>query len=384
MRDCKPKPLKVSWLSSANNLSLVIPTYNRPSHLQRLLTYFDKQNVNYEILVPDSSSDEIKASNEKIISTFSKLRINHLDQFSSETNFYHKIAQTVDFLDMKYTVLCADDDYITPKALDQSIAFLEKNSDYTAVGGYYLSFLTKVNRSNKKKFYWKEYLSSINQIKAYASLTSSDPKSRLISHLSFYIPTLYYVHETNFLRMIQKESLPYIKELNFAASFGELLLDMLTIIYGKIKTLDIFYGARESVPTTKVLYSKYAGVIKPIKDGTYNYYYGKFKNCLVKHLSQEGGISDQESNNVIDQGMNFYLKRSIGNISSSRIKQLFRSFRRSVYFFQINLTQYRMISLRKQIDLRKWNLNDPPSKYLGEFKQIRNSVLTENYGRETG
>ncbi|MHA2174302.1 MAG: TIGR00180 family glycosyltransferase [Candidatus Hodarchaeales archaeon] len=371
-------------MRSTNYLSLVIPTYNRPSFLQRLLTYFDKQNVNYEIVIPDSSSDEIKTNNKKIISSFSKLRINHLDHFSSETNFYHKIAQTVDFLNMKYTVLCADDDYIIPTALDKSVAFLEKNPDFTAVGGYYLAFLKKVNKSNKKKFYWKEYLASLDQIKPYSSLTSSDHKSRLINHLTFYLPTLYYVHETNFLRMIQKEALPYMKELDFASSFGELLLDMLTVIYGKIKTLDIFYGARESVLITKDSSSKYSGIIKPIKDGTYGYYYGKFKNCLMKHLSQEAGISDQEAENIIDQGMNFYLNRSIRNISSSRIKRLFRSFRRSIYFFQINLTQYHMLSLRKQIDLRKWNLSDPPSNYLEEFKQIRKSVLNENYGREIG
>jgi glycosyltransferase domain-containing protein len=366
-------------LSSTNNLSLVIPTYNRPSYLQRLLTYLKNQNVDYDIFIPDSSSDEIKTLNEDIINSFSRLRITHLNHYSSETNFYHKIAQTVDFLNTKYTVLCADDDYITPKALNKSIDFLGKNSDYTAVGGFYLAFLKKDSRLKKKQLYWKEYLSPFDQIKTYASLISPDPQSRLINHLSFYIPTLYYVHETDFLKMIQKESLPLVKELNFAASFGELLLDMLTVIYGKIKTLDMFYGARESIPTTKGSSVKYAGILKPIKDGTYHCYYEIFRNCLAKHLSKVANITEHESKIVIDKGMEHYLKRSVGKISSSRINQFIRSFRRSLYFFQINLTQYQSISFRKQIDLRKWNVNNPPSNYIDEFKQIRQSALSNNY-----
>ncbi|MHA2225654.1 MAG: TIGR00180 family glycosyltransferase [Candidatus Hodarchaeales archaeon] len=366
-------------MNEENNLSLVIPTYNRPKYLQRLLTYYDEQNVNFEIIIPDSSHEEMKEINKRIVSSFSHLKINHLDHFSSETNFYFKLFQTIEQINMKYCVLCADDDFIAPKAIFKSIAFLENNSDFTAVGGYFLAFLSKFTSQGNKKFYWKQYLSSFDRIKPNMSLTSSDPKTRLINHFSFYFPTFYYVHLTSFLKIIFKETLPYTKDLNFAFSFGELSLDMLTVIYGKIKTFDFFYGARESVPTQKGTSTKMLGVIKTIKDGSFDNHYSRFKNCLVKHLGQEASIDAQTSKEVVDEGMNLYIQKYITSYPySSRIKQMIRSIRRAIYYFRINMTQYQMLSFKKQIDLRHWNYHEPPSDYYEDFMKIRNIVLKDN------
>ncbi|MBA7581945.1 hypothetical protein ES708_23862 [subsurface metagenome] len=44
-----------------NNLcTIIIPTYNRPDRLKRLLDYYNKYGKNFNIIVADSSSKENK------------------------------------------------------------------------------------------------------------------------------------------------------------------------------------------------------------------------------------------------------------------------------------------------------------------------------------
>ena len=363
-------------MDSNYDLSLIIPTYNRSKYLQRILTYYNKKNVKYEIVIPDSSLEIFKTINRKIIKSFKGLTINHLDYFSSEINYYHKIAQTFDFISKEYSVLCADDDFIIPDALDRSITFLENHPDFTAVGGYYINFLTKLNKNERANFYWKRYLTSFPHIKDQMNLNSSDPKVRLTTHFAFFVPTLYYVHQSDIHKMIFRESLPYTQDLGFAASFGELLQDMLTAIHGKIKTLKVLYGARESIPVKKGDPAKYAGVIQILKDGSFYEHYSTFRNCLARNLSQKGGIDHISAKKIVNEGMNLYLQRYMGYyLYSSKNKQILKSIGQKLYYFFVNLDQHKILSTNAQVNLNHWNWSKPPSKFYREFMNIRETVL---------
>ena len=41
-------------------VSIIIPTYNRPAYLRRILDYYDSFGEDFKIIVADSSSDENK------------------------------------------------------------------------------------------------------------------------------------------------------------------------------------------------------------------------------------------------------------------------------------------------------------------------------------
>jgi glycosyltransferase domain-containing protein len=335
--------------------------------------------MNCDILLLDSSHEKFKKANRKVVSSFSDLKLNHLDHFSSETNFYTKIALSKDYLNRKFTVMCADDDFIIPKALDKSIEFLNNNSDHTAVGGYYLLFLTKKDQKGRKNFYWQEYLSSLKNIKNYMSSSKNDLITRLNSHFSFYFPTIYYLHHTDFLKLIFEETLLYSKDYDFAFSFGELLLSMLTVIYGKFKTLNIIYGARECVHTPQPALFK--SLNDHIKEKSFDFHYTKFKDCLVKHLSQKASIDLQTAGKIIDEGMNLYIQRYIrSRVSSSGFKNNIRSIGRILHYFIINLTQYQKLSFKTQINLKNWENNIPPSEYFEDFMDIQKYVLYNDYG----
>jgi glycosyltransferase domain-containing protein len=276
------------------NISIIIPTYNRPRYLRRLLDYYNQYGSDFDIIIADSSADENKALNKKIVLTFPNLKLQYVDKYSKETEPYHKFADAINYAKEKYCVFCGDDDFLVPNGLRQSVNFLEKNPDFTVAHGYYMAFLLK-----KGKFYWETRYPK-------ESLISSDPKERLFEHLSKYnLPTFYGVHRTDFFKIIYREL------LNSGADtvlFGEMLPSMLSVIYGKTKYLDVMYmarkiGIRADYRPTPIDY---------MKQGKYEAEYAKFKKCLVAHFPSE---------KIIDEAMAIYLKKEF----SPNIKRILRA-----------------------------------------------------------
>ncbi len=126
--------------------TIMIPTYNRPKYLKRILSYYNGFEENYNIIIADSSLNKNKEINKKYISAFSNLNILYLDHYSPKINAFHKFADMVNYADREYCVFCADDDFITPNGINQSVTFLEKNPDFSCAQGHYISFYLKINK----------------------------------------------------------------------------------------------------------------------------------------------------------------------------------------------------------------------------------------------
>ena len=217
--------------------TILIPTINRVNFLKRILNYYNSFEKDYKIIVGDSSTNENKLKNKKNISVFSNLDILYLDHYSSKINSFHKFADMINYADKKYCVFCADDDFIIPNGINQSVTFLEKNSNFSVAQGRFISFSIKNNdKKGLKEFYYRP--SYTNE-----SIIFSDPKDRMYEHLSNYtLPTVYAVHRTKLLKMIYKE---FLDSRVDPMQFGELLLSMLDLIYGKKKSLDVLYAGRQ-------------------------------------------------------------------------------------------------------------------------------------------
>ncbi|MFW9995583.1 MAG: TIGR00180 family glycosyltransferase, partial [Candidatus Odinarchaeota archaeon] len=91
-----------------NEFSIVIPTHNRPKYLFRILSYYNNHNVECKIFVADSSGEEFKKLNRRIITSFMNLNIVHLDHYSSNNTIFHKLLDTFSHIDTEYTITCAD------------------------------------------------------------------------------------------------------------------------------------------------------------------------------------------------------------------------------------------------------------------------------------
>ncbi len=335
------------------------------------MTYYNKHEIEYQIIIADSSTKEKKTLNEKTISAFPKLNIKYLS-FPVDVNPFRKFLEAINSVTTKYCVLCADDDFITPNSMKKCIDFLQRNPEFTAAGGYYYDFLALKRSNTKKTFYWLKYLFFSEKIENHMTITSPEPKDRLNIHFTNYFPTIYYIHQTDFLQMIYKEVLQNTSDVRF----GEILLDMLTIIHGKVQTLDILFGARESIVNSST--SRYSRLDHFIKNGTYDEKFQKFNECLVNHLTKKQEITIQDAEKTIKDGMEAYIQNHIV-VNKEKTVNWFRKLARmlsiKLRYFRINVSQYRKLSFKKQIDLEKWNTNDPPEKYLDDFNGIKEIVL---------
>ena len=207
------------------SISVVIPAHNRPEKLRRLLHYYSQTNI--QIIVSDSSDATFPYLHE-----FPELTYFH---FPKE-QFLRKINYILPYINTKYVVYCADDDFIVPQAIEQCIHFLELHPDYNSAQGHYLSFETKKDKLDFSPSYIRNFDKDINQ---------SLPTDRLPEFRNLYASLLYSViRATTFVEMYNKcmEG----EKLKFTNLFlAEVYFNFFSLIEGKNKTLPIFYGARE-------------------------------------------------------------------------------------------------------------------------------------------
>ena len=276
------------------NCNILIPTYNRPEYLKRILNYYDSFDEKFKVIVGDSSSAENKKLNRKIISDISNLDIKYLDHYSSELNPHHKFADMVNYADEKYCVFCADDDFVVPNGIKKSMDFLENNHDFVCAHGIYVSFNVKFN-NNEQTFDWMPgYI--------YDSITFANAKERLEHHFINYCPTFYSVNRTEVIISIYQKLLDSTVD---PIQFGEFLPSMLTIISGKMKKLDVLYAARQ----VDSRISDWPTLVEYIKQGIYDSEYAKFKNCLADYLSDNSRLDVDDSKKVIDDSMAIYMNK---------------------------------------------------------------------------
>ena len=347
------------------NCSIIIPTYNRPGHLKRILGYYSGYETTYNIIVVDSSSDENKELNKNIISSVSNLDIQYLDNYSSKINPFHKMADALNYVNTEYCLFCADDDFITPNGINQSVDFLEKNPYFTVAQGYFISFWVKSD-GEAPQFCWRPTYS-------HKSITFPDPEPRLTYHLSDYsIPTYYAVHRTDFLKLIFEET---VKFTNYDR-FGELLPSMLTAVYGKIKCLEVLYAAREYSPSSSGQTSE--GLTEFIKNGSYNQKYARFRDCLSLHLSKQAQLDIKESGKVVDKAMSAYMKKSFPyNPLIIKMAGILDYLRLPDWIDKRIRALYRVLFLAKQKPDSSFSVDISPAyEYYEDLNKIRLHVLS--------
>lgn len=351
-------------------ITILIPTYNRPGYLKRVLGYYGSYEITYNIIVADSSSDENKELNKRVVSSFSNIKISHINKYPLEIHPASKFTDVLSYVDTKYCVFCAEDDFITPNGINKSVDFLEKNPDFAVAHGRYISFWLE-RRKNGQYFRWQPTYSAL-------SMTSEHPEQRLTYHLSNYdTPTFYAVHRTALLRLIYEETL---KAKLDTLWISELLVSMLAVVYGKVKLLDVLYAGRDADSIRSVHWPNLADLVRA---GTYDIDYGKFRDCLAIHLSNNSELDVLNSNRVVDEAMSAYMKkyyyrpkRKIGYISS----------RMGRILDHLNLPDWLDRGIRrlytrlaKSRSTRKASIDmSPSSKYYDDFNRIRQHVFSSS------
>lgn len=346
-------------------LTIVIPLYTRYDRLKRVLTYYKSYKFPFKIIVLDDSPDQKLNDDLKII-----LKDKHIEHiiYKRHMSVAEKISVGMSKILTPYAVLCADDDFIVPNGLIRCIEFLERNLDYVAAHGRHINF--EELEPSSKLVVWK-------MISNMRSIECEDAVTRFITHFSDYnSPTFYAVHKTEVMQSIWKSSSKYTDDVRF----GELLPTLLTVLYGKVKVLNILYAARENHPFSD---GHVANRISDfIVEGSFDAKYERFKKCLTGELCDQTGLSYDKSEKLVDSAMDGYLKRSFGlSMNALRFKLMIK---KSVVGEVINSTGLLGAYGKLKSNLKQFSsrpvvpsgipYDDPTHPCYSEFSRIRKAI----------
>lgn len=118
--------------------TLVIPTYNRPANLARLLGYLERARLESPVMVLDSSTPENQERNREI-GRAAGLDVTHLS-FSEDIHPFVKMRDGLASVKTEFCSACADDDLVFVPTLERMFDVLDTNEACAAVHGNYVNF----------------------------------------------------------------------------------------------------------------------------------------------------------------------------------------------------------------------------------------------------
>ncbi len=209
--------------------TLVIPTFNRPTLLKRLVQYLRDRGSPMNLLVLDSSKAEVAERNAKVLSVVGK-SVRHV-VFPETEPPSSKLSHGLDLVQTPYVSFCADDDLVFPERLREAVKLLETHSDYVCAHGLYLNF----RQTGGNVHLTIEYAGPSNEA-TYAG-------ARIFRLCQKYGSLFYATFRTPDARDIFS-TMAAVPSFHFQ----ELFQSVAALIKGKVRRFPNFYAARQSGP----------------------------------------------------------------------------------------------------------------------------------------
>lgn len=269
------------------DVTVVIPTHNRPRQLERLLEYYSKYEI--PILIADSSTMPFTRWKK-----FKNVKYYYYPNFS----YAKKLPLIYKKVKTRYVLFNADDDFVIPASILKCVDFLNKNPDYNSAHGHYVFF----ESNDKKLSVYPFYLASTN-----LDINSNSPSGRVKQMLSNYMQLLYAVTKTSDIKQVFKllADNPRIKNDNLVELFQAAIL----CINGKSKTLPILYCSREVTLNSARTYTKDLNVYYSNPEHQKEYH--TWSEAIISHLSKKERVSHDKAKEVVDEAVALYLKNSL-------------------------------------------------------------------------
>lgn len=205
--------------------TLVVPTYDRPEQLARLLRSLAYQGAAFPVVVLDSSREDVQARNAAACAK-SGLDV-RVERFASDIPPWEKFRNGVRALRTEYSSLCADDDLLVVSAAGRLLEFLDCHRDYSAAHGWYFHF------------HLDGALGLTGIAYQGAPIDQDEPLPRLHSLFRRYEPLTYAIHRTE----VMAEALERGSSLRSMLGC-ELLGAAIAVLAGKVMRLPLLYLGR--------------------------------------------------------------------------------------------------------------------------------------------
>jgi len=227
-----------------------------------------------------------------------------------------KLRSVLRTIDSEYCVICGDDDFIVPNAMDRCVEFLEINPDYAVAHGHLRSVFPLELKKRYRTRLWTCQ-------RAQRTIDSPWPRIRLEEHLSSCEATFYSVHRRSQLTAIIEAAVSKTRD----HVLGELLPTCLTAIRGKVKRLDVLYGVRPYNPQSISSRTKLSWpTLLTAND------FSSFRDCLVEELVRVANISAEESISIANGAFIVYLSDSLCSMRRYLVRQRSSSLERKAQY----------------------------------------------------
>ena len=126
--------MEINQIDALKNLSVVIPTFRRPEFIERAIQYWNQLPV--KVFIVDGSDESMYRSGKLIPNT--EIFYLHVPQGqkSVNENFHERWMIAASLPETTYSVMCADDDFLSPSALVEVICLMNMNPEISAVVGH--------------------------------------------------------------------------------------------------------------------------------------------------------------------------------------------------------------------------------------------------------
>jgi len=280
--------------------SIVIPTRNRAPFLERLLTYCVVLKVKQPIWIADSSLTDAAGEIRDLINRVRPHLNLDLISYDPEIGIADKLNDVLCHVRTELVVLGADDDFFTPRGLQNAAEFLHANSDFSLAHGKSVTFELAPGPVYGDTLRVANY--------PQRSIEHSTASERLLDHLTRYSTTWYSMHRLEQLR----RNMQTVAKLQMEpVSFTELLPSCLSLIQGKSKKLDVLYAVRQVHPRRNDVAS--VDTFDWVADSRWPVQFGRFRDRLTEELAQRDNISPDAARETVKRAFWFYLGQRLSS-----------------------------------------------------------------------
>lgn len=267
-------------MSGDNDLTILIPTRNRPKMLGALLQFLRGCGVTHRIVVADSSDAERLREVDDI-----GLGVAEIRHFPAALPISEKLIRSLETITTRFVVMLPDDDVTFPHAIDASLAFLIANPDHVAAQGYVLDF----------GIYDDTY--DISRVRWFTpSIAQSGPIDRIYNLVRRYQPFLWAVFRTDVLL----NALRAVRHIPMIV-FQEMTIMNAVAAQGKIARLPHVYtlrGMEESLSSLMTTHPFYALLAHP---QAFLQHYASYRENLAGFIRAHAGPLDLAEDIVLLQ-----------------------------------------------------------------------------------
>ena len=281
------------------NISLLVPTKDRPSYVKRLLKYYSHLKFTGYIYILDGSNKKFSQDITKFIKQLKNKKVLYFHDVGFPGTITKKYISRVK---TDYVAQLGDDDYLIPSGIKKCIEFLNKYPDFSAAHGKGI-IVTSSENPNK-----------IDHIDLYSQTVrlENSPKKRMFKHLSDNTQPNFSVFRKKIFEKILAP-IPSFEDSNLCPNRGisdYLIQSTMSVILTKIKEISGLYIVRQ---ITSVEFEYPRSRTGKDFDKSLNYFVQKISNAI----SEIESLKYNKVKKNVKEGLDNYLNPKLIKILKS-------------------------------------------------------------------